>query len=257
MQDPDRSQLAPTTIAGRNQFALWTVVCVAGVLISYAFIDRPLSTFLHPFLDDRRFLVLVARQMAPFVSLVAVVVGVLGVAYLAGWQPNANVRATIRVVLIAAIATCVAQYAKDELKLMVGRTWPETIFWHNLSWNANGVSLFRPFFGGLGYEAFPSGHTALAMAAASVFACAFPRQRILWMTPVALLAFGLVVTDVHWLSDVIAGAYVGGVCGFGIARLIHLEPVVFEREEFADEAEADEPGPALEPGTAAAREPAE
>jgi membrane-associated phospholipid phosphatase len=252
MQHPDRPlPTPPPTIAGRNQFALWTAISVAAVLISYAFIDRPLSTFLHPFLDDRYIFLIVARHMRPFVSLAAVVMGVLGVAYLAGWEPSPNLRATIRVLLIAAIATCVAQYAKDEFKLMVGRTWPETIFWHNPSWNGNGVSLFRPFFGSLGYEAFPSGHTTIAMAIASVLIRAFPRQRILWMTPVALLAFGLVVTDVHWLSDVIAGAYLGGVCGFGIARLINVEPVVFEWAEFAHEADAEEPG------TAATREPAE
>jgi membrane-associated phospholipid phosphatase len=47
-----------------------------------------------------------------------------------------------------------------------------------------------------------------------------PRWRWLWATMVGLVAIGLLGADYHWLSDTIAGAYLGGAVGFGILSLL-------------------------------------
>jgi len=239
-----------------RRFLAWTAVSFAAMLFCYAFVDRPLATFLHGFLADRHVFVLIARDLILPTLLAVCLVIALASAYLMGWPTDPALRALVRVVLIAAIALCVAENAKDIIKYMVGRTWPETLFWHNPSWNENGVYAFAPFHGGLGFESFPSGHTTALMTLASVLACAFPRWRALWMLPVALVALALVATDIHWLSDVIGGAYLGSLCGFGVARVARLEPIVFAargREAGADEAT----GGALEPAAERASEPAE
>jgi membrane-associated phospholipid phosphatase len=236
----------------RRQILVATAACVASVLFSYAFVDRPLATFVHGYFPNPHVFVIVAHYLSPLMSLATLGVVVLALAYFTAWRLHPNVRAVLRVLLVAAVATCAAMCVKDEFKWMIGRTWPDTIFWHNPSWIQNGVYAFSPFHGGLGWEAFPSGHTTIVTAIAAVFMRAFPRRRVLWMLPVVLTSVGLVAFGIHWLSDVIAGVYLGAVCGFGIASLMAVEPVVFEPAALEQGAEAT---PA--PDEAAAHEPAE
>jgi len=49
---------------------------------------------------------------------------------------------------------------KNQLKVVFGRTWPETWTRNNPSLIRDGVFGFNPFTTGSGYESFPSGHTA-------------------------------------------------------------------------------------------------
>jgi membrane-associated phospholipid phosphatase len=75
-------------------------------------------------------------------------------------------------------------------------------------------------FGRMGDEGimFPSGHAALAFAAAAVIATVWPKVR--W--PVWLVAVGVAIARVilvHFLSDVVAGAMIGAAVGQGVGGL--------------------------------------
>lgn len=63
---------------------------------------------------------------------------------------------------------------------------------------------------GLGnYHGFPSGHMAVLTPVFIALWHFYPGLRILWMTALLSLASALVLTDYHFVSDVIAGAYLG------------------------------------------------
>ena len=59
------------------------------------------------------------------------------------------------------------------------------------------------------YSAFPSGHTTGICTVMTVLWLCYPRYRALYALAIAAVAVGLVGADYHFLSDVIAGGFVG------------------------------------------------
>ncbi len=68
---------------------------------------------------------------------------------------------------------------------------------------------FHWFHGGGAYGGFPSGHMAVFTALTAALWRFYPRQRSILLLLPLFLAVALVVTNYHFLSDVIAGAYLG------------------------------------------------
>ena len=99
----------------------------------------------------------------------------------------------------------VAELTKIQLKLVFGRTWPDTFRDNNPSFLRDGVYGFNFFHGGHGYAAFPSGHTAVTCAVISVLWIYCPKWRWLYALAVLAVAVGLIGANYHFVSDVIAG----------------------------------------------------
>jgi membrane-associated phospholipid phosphatase len=77
-------------------------------------------------------------------------------------------------------------------------------------WLANQVSdEFHWFHGGGDYSGFPSGHMAVFSAFFAAAWFFYPRCRSISIGILLILAVALVATNYHFLSDVIAGAYLG------------------------------------------------
>jgi len=91
---------------------------------------------------------------------------------------------------------------KDQLKLMFGRTWPEMFI-------NNGVYGFHYFHYGRSFESFPSGHAAVAAAVLFIPWFLFSKLRAAMMTCIVAIDIGLVMLNLHFLSDVIAGSFLG------------------------------------------------
>ncbi len=68
---------------------------------------------------------------------------------------------------------------------------------------------FHWFHGGGTYGGFPSGHMAVFTALTAALWRFYPRQRFFFLSLLLFLAVALVATNYHFLSDVIAGAYLG------------------------------------------------
>lgn len=121
----------------------------------------------------------------------------LGAGYLAG-QVTGN-SGLSRLSLKAGTAALVASGITAALKLTVGRTRPA---------NDGDSDHFRPFSGS---ASFPSGHTTLAFAVATVIAdeTTDPWSDIALYGAASLTGFARMNDDRHWASDVLAGALVG------------------------------------------------
>ncbi len=186
------------------------------MLLSIAFFDRPVATFMFQHAHESR---------APFIALSGIVDGMeflaaLGIIW-GGWNfaRHKSFGNHGQVILRTALALFIAIGVKDVLKLAFGRTWPETWICGNPSLIRDGVMTFLPFHGGGGWASFPSGHETLACAVAACLWVLLPRFRPLYILGVFLVAVGLLVSDFHFVSDILAGCLAGWMVGSFAARV--------------------------------------
>ncbi len=191
------------------------------VALAYLFADRQLAGELRPYLKgDRLFpwLTYISNVLAPLASIGAIFIG-------ARVLVRGSLTPFEAAVLRISCAILIAWALKEELKWAFGRTWPET--WikgnPNPSYFGNGTYGFFPFHGGQGYASFPSGHTTAITAFAGALWFLWPKLRLLGVALVLAVVIGLLGADYHWLSDIMAGAILGGTTGIAAARIGHRE----------------------------------
>ncbi len=105
-------------------------------------------------------------------------------------------------------------------KMVFGRTWPESWLGDNPSFIRDGVFGFFPFHGGPGWGSFPSGHTTVVAAPATILWIVWAELRMAWAAVVAVVILGLIGANYHFVSDTIGGLYLGAGIGCGIAGLM-------------------------------------
>jgi membrane-associated phospholipid phosphatase len=89
-------------------------------------------------------------------------------------------------------------------------------------WLAGGMPLQFDWFHGAGIGCFPSGHMTVFAAFGAAVWYVYPRYFRLIALFLVLLGSALIVTDYHFLSDVIAGAYVGIMLSCGIRHWLNM-----------------------------------
>lgn len=202
--------------AARNAAAIATGGTVLLVLLSIALLDRTVATASHALLARPSWTIRLT-SIADVPDPAAVLgLAAAGLAWLAGWRPGVIGRA----VLAACIATLAASTAKDVLKEVCGRPWPEPYIPGAPSWIGTGTFGFFPFHGGRGYASFPSGHTTVITAPCAAFWRLAGRFAPLLILPPCLVVIGLLGADYHFVGDCIAGAGLGAACGLGVNSLI-------------------------------------
>ncbi len=112
---------------------------------------------------------------------------------------------------LAATTLPVAYLIKSYLQYMFGRTSPRMwlILHKPLAFN-----WFNRTWGG----SIPSGHMTVFAAFGAAVLIYFPRYRKIVFTLLILLGIALILTDYHYLSDVIAGAYLGSIITYLISN---------------------------------------
>jgi membrane-associated phospholipid phosphatase len=191
-------------------WSLGLIGTAIAVAVGYFWLDRPIAHLAHDALQPYHLfqkLTLIPDALLP---LAAVAIVLVGLRALSGAQPSRFET----VFFLAGISLALGLVAKDELKIAFGRTWPETWIRNNPSFIRDNVYGFFPFHGGTGYASFPSGHTTAICAAMTVFWICYPRFRPLYALAMAGAAIGLVGANFHFLSDVIAGAFLGVSVGW-------------------------------------------
>lgn len=188
---------------------LWTAAAAVAVLLSMAYLDRPLAEYFHregP--DFRQFFDLTGRLGLGGGWLVIFALAFAGL-YWGGNLPRfafharaMRARAMVPAFLFAAVA--VSGIAADLLKVAVGRERPKLLFSEHL-YGFSGLALRADHW------SFPSGHTVTIAALMTALWCLWPRHLLFYILFAAIVAASRVATDQHYLSDVLAGAFLGVV----------------------------------------------
>lgn len=193
-----------------QRWLLSLVATTFTVVISYLWIDRPIALFIHLHSPSHEAFAQLTRIPEPFIPLAVVAFLVLGARILAR-RPLTEIYTTS---LICSISLIMAEATKDQLKFIFGRLWPETWILNNPSFIRDGAYGFNLFHGGAGYASFPSGHTSVTCAVISVLWILHPKLRVLYVLVALVVAVGLIGANYHFLSDIIAGAFVGVSTGW-------------------------------------------
>jgi membrane-associated phospholipid phosphatase len=192
------------------------IACLVLTLLSIVFVDRAVSTWSHATLHQAAPFVWVTHIIDPFVPIASLGLVACGIAAAFGWRPGP----AGRMIIALCIAVLIATIFKDELKLLFGRTWPETWVDKNPSWIHDDVYRFEPLHGGKGWMSFPSGHMTTITAPCTVLWLLASRiWRWLWTTLVLAMVIGLVGSDFHFIGDMIGGTFLGWACGRGAVAL--------------------------------------
>jgi membrane-associated phospholipid phosphatase len=236
-RSPSYGQLFRNTLAA-------LLLCAVLVLLCYLFIDRPVAFFVHNH-------ALAGYAVLKWLTYPPPI--------LQAWTPVALAALMLRrvygpfrgcelTVLAACVGMVLADQFRETLAYGFGRYWPETWVDDNPSLIRDGAYGFHPFHGGTAYGSFPSGHAARTLAVAAVVWIAYPRWR--WACGLASVAIaaGLIGMDYHFVGDVVAGGFVGGVVGTYTAHYNGLGGANCPAPD-----SAGPPNEALQPGAAADR----
>lgn len=78
---------------------------------------------------------------------------------------------------------------------------------------------FHWFSGGYAFQSLPSGHMTLLATLTTVFVAFYPRGKYLTWPVITILAGALVVTNYHFLGDVLAGLLLGHWLGWVLVAI--------------------------------------
>ena len=186
-------------------------IALCGVLVAvcYYFVDRPVAFFVHRH-GFSHYAVLKWLTYPPPIMQAWAPALLVGLMVRRAWGPFSRWEC---VLLAAGVSIVLADQFRESLADLMGRDWPETWIDDNPSLIRDNAYGFHPFekvgFSG----SFPSGHMARLVAAAAVFWIAYPRWRWVCIVATVLLAVGLLGMNYHFVGDIVAGGFVGGIVG--------------------------------------------
>jgi len=201
-------------------------ICAVVVPLCMAFVDRAVAEYAddHVVRSDAGLLVQHALSGLEGLALVALL-GLLaeGIRAMAGRPASPK----LRTLVLCCWAVLWAVAAEIILKRVFGRGWPDPTY---IGEHQYGFHWLR---GGQDWESFPSGTAMVAAAIVAVFWSREPRWRArrrvraIGTACVILIAAGLVAVNDHWVSDVIAGAFLGSLLGYLTVLLLEeVDPAV-------------------------------
>lgn len=193
------------------------LVAICSIAISYLWFDRPVALLIHAQIPHQHAFSSLTHIPDPIMPLAIITFIWIGLWNLLG-RPLSKIQVTI---LLCSISAIMADATKNQLKYIFGRTWPDTWIENNPSLLQDGAYGFHYFHGGEGYASFPSGHSALICAVISVLWTVYPKLRLIYLFVFLAVAIGLVGANYHFLSDIIAGAFVGVSTGWMTTALWH------------------------------------
>jgi membrane-associated phospholipid phosphatase len=185
---------------------------------AYLWLDRPIAFLAHANGVHQSTFARFTHIPDPMIPLGIVCFVVVGLAAIAA-------RPLPKIAIVAAlcgISVVMAEATKNQLKFVFGRTWPDTWINNNPSLIHDGVYGFNLFHGGDAYASFPSGHTTVTCALVSVLWVLYPQFRAVYALAVLAVVAGLLGANYHFLSDIIAGGFVGVSTGWMTLALWHM-----------------------------------
>ena len=203
---PTANWLRHTVIGG--------LVCLTLVSFSMAFIDRPVELWVYSHMQFWWFFKIMASPSLLSLPLSYIYLLVYAFGRLAGRVEGAFTPLFLPI----CVATIVATAAKDELKWLFGRPWPQT-------WVQYGIYNFHSFVDNNLFGCFPSGHTTYIAAPMFVLWWRLPKYRLLWIAIIFMVMIGLVGSGYHFVGDVIFGFFLGLAAATGTVAVWPRLPV--------------------------------
>lgn len=199
--------------AGFSRWLLALAISGGATYLSVLYVDRPAAEFFDRSVRHTIWWGGINGFLAPLVVVpIAAVLFllVLGCWLLAGRQMAVW---TLKPVLCC-WSVIWALGAELVFKQIFGRAWPDPTYIGNHLYG------FRFFHGHEHWNSFPSGTATIALALVATLWHIAPRVRSFSVCLAVLLLVGVVVTNGHWISDVIAGAFLGWSIGW-MTVLLH------------------------------------
>lgn len=173
------------------------------ITLAIFFLDRPVGRFIQQKLYHNRIWGSLTGNLP---DTLLVMVGLITVACYLAYRIRVrrhNQDAATMLLHYVAYALPASFMAKTVLKLLFGRI--ETRYWlHNPQQYG-----FHWLHGGENFSGFPSGHMAVFATLFAAIWRIYPRQKRGLSLLLLVLALLLMATNYHFLSDVIAGTYLG------------------------------------------------
>ncbi len=204
--------LYPPSPAVRNLATLGIATAIAGA-VGYELLDLPIAIGLHDGLAP-------LQPAASFVTAFGLggpYLIVAGLAAVASWIAGRTVAAWRTGYVFLAVAG--SGLLADLIKPVAGRARPQL-------WFADHIYGFTGVGPHASYWSFPSGHAVTAGALAVALSITIPRLTAAWVAGALLIGASRVFLDLHYLSDVIAGFYIGIVSAWAIAALLRANGII-------------------------------
>jgi membrane-associated phospholipid phosphatase len=204
-------------MTGEAAFRTWLLalaLCAMAVGLCILCLDRPLAEFIDAHVRHTEFWMWLDLALRPFALVVVAALFFLfgcGVWSISGRQ----LRPWTEIPFFCSLSAIWAVGAEIILKRLLGRGWPDPTFVQDHLYG------FHLLHGEAHWEAFPSGTAAVSTAILAVLWILKPRSRAGGLVIVIFLSAGVVVGNYHWLSDVIAGAFLGVSIGWATVRLFY------------------------------------
>ena len=190
-----------------KQTLLALFICIMLVSAAYWWVDKPVVFFVakyhHYNLQFFKWFTHIPDIVNAFTFLIFLIVMIRF-----GYTKLGH---TDKMIFAVANSVAITYFLRGILKIIFGRYWPATWVDNNLSLLHDNAYGFNWFHGGESYASFPSGHAAGIFAAMTIFWLLYPRWRWLIAIPMLLVIIGLIAMNYHFVSDIIAGAFLGAI----------------------------------------------
>lgn len=190
-----------------HHIVIGSVLLMAMMAFSYGLIDRPLALYCQTLNQD---IVQIFQLITELGKSTGYLIGFAALFVFFKFFRRRPVATNRALFLFSAVA--LSGLATDLIKPLVGRFRPKLLF-------EAGLYGFEPLRIGYEYNSFPSGHAATVFALAAALSFFFPRWRLPLFSFAAVVGLSRIIVGAHYLSDVMAGAYVGVMTVFALVLI--------------------------------------
>ncbi|MCF6304975.1 MAG: phosphatase PAP2 family protein [Rhodobacteraceae bacterium] len=181
-------------------------------VLSIFTLDKTVYLFLHAALAEQKNLWETVTLMGSYKWMIGMTIIAVTAGFVLSFLRPAPILTKIwrsgLFILLSIAPVAVVAYV---LKGTIGRARPYL-------YDTEGPFSFMPLTYQDMFAGFPSGHTTIAFAFATMVAILFPRLAIAAFVGAALTGFSRLALDAHYLADVIFGATFGTVCTIFMAK---------------------------------------
>ena len=184
---------------------IWVIISIIIFIVTFlsiVYLDSKIAVNVMQFLLSFRVLHRATKNIPDFLPpLVGIGTLLMWIIYFFRTMKKKNDVMT-QFLRLAGTALPAAYLLKSFFKYMFGRTGPR-------SWLLHHEPLEFHWFHKMWSGSFPSGHMTVFAAFGAAVIYYYPQYRRLVIILLGFLGIALIVTDYHFLSDVIAGTYLG------------------------------------------------